>query len=162
MKRFFSLFCACSFLLAYSNYGHTETALPQEPVSNTITTPQEPSIHWFSSLESAQKASENSNLPYYICFTGPEWCFWCQRLEKEIQSKPEFIQRVYDKFIFVQINIPKDPSQNDPALRDFMIQHKVYGVPVILILSHNLKEIGRLSYQNISPKDFANLALEIQ
>ena len=148
----------CSSLMFFSA-AYTEEA----PVETPAEIPsQVPSIHWYSSLEAAKQANPNSLLPFYICFTGYDWCFWCQRLEKEIQSQPEFIQKVYDKFIFVRINIPKDPSQADTALREFMLKWKVYGVPVILILSQDLKELGRLSYQKISPIEFADLALQIK
>ena len=134
-----------------------------QQLNNTQTEIQQPSdsIQWYTSLERAKEANKDSSLPYYISFTGPDWCVWCQRLEKEIHNQPEFIQQTKNKFIFVQILIPKNPSEADPAIREFMLQQEVFGVPVILILSHDMKELGRLSYQRVSPKEFADTALKM-
>ena len=131
----------------------------EEPGPSSSVVAKEQQIHWYTSLKEAQEKAKADNLPLYLCFTGPSWCFWCQRLEKEIHSSPLFIQKVHDKFIFTQINVPKEQTELDPELRDLMLKYEVYGVPVILILSPSGQKMGQLSYQSIAPEEFAELAL---
>lgn len=153
MKRFFFLLSlACTAL----------SPLSSEEISQPTTNENQPAtIHWYTSLKEAQEKASAENRPLYICFTGTSWCFWCQRLEKEIHSSPLFIQKTKDKFVFVTIDIPKEQTQADPEIRDLMMKYQVYGVPVILILSPSMEKLGQLSYQNISPEDFAELTLSI-
>lgn len=154
MKRIFPVFFS---LLFFSYVNASAENATQEPAAEQISS--EKVLIWHTSLAEAQKISKNSHRPIYLCFTGPEWCFWCKKLENEIHSKKEFIEKVHDTFIFVQINIPKRQSDADAELKELMLNYKVYGVPVILILSPENKELGRMSYQNTSPEAFAEQAL---
>lgn len=153
MNRFF-LFCsACLFVL-----GPSLATAEAPPIQKEIS---QEGIHWYTSLKEAQEKAKAENLPLYVCFSGPSWCFWCQKLEKEIHSSPEFVEKAGKKFIFVFFDIPKEQSEADPAIRDLMKKYEVYGVPVILIFSQTMEKLGQLSYQKITPQEFADLALSI-
>lgn len=153
MNRFYA-FCS-AFLVAFGpSLMHAESP-PSEKA------PIHESIHWYTSLKEAQEKAKEEKLPLYVCFSGPSWCFWCQKLEKEIHASPDFIAKMQKKFIFVFFDIPKEQSEADPAIRDLMEKYEVYGVPVILIFSNNMEKLGQLSYQKISAQEFADLALSI-
>jgi len=154
MKRFF-IFCFATLLASAPSFAQTEVP------PSTDNALQSTKIQWYTSIKDAKVKAKEEMLPLYVCFTGTSWCFWCQRLEKEIQSSPDFIQKVHDKFIFVRIDIPKEQTDADPEIRDLMMKYEVYGVPVILLLTPSLEKLGQLSYQTISPQDFADLALTI-
>ena len=154
MKCFFT-FCITTLLVSASFVARAEEAalLPTETRASEI--------HWYTSMKEAQEKAQAEKLPLYVCFTGTSWCFWCQRLEKEIHSSPDFIRKVYDKFVFVKLDIPRDPTNVDSEIREMMMKYEVFGVPVILILSANMEKLGQLSYQTIEPSDFADIALTL-
>ena len=159
--RFFLYGALLSLFITSHNPLISEEGDASSSHQTSAITPSEPTIQWYTSLQSAKEVAQTNKLPIYLLFTGPSWCVWCQHLEKDIQTKSDFINRTYNKFIFVTVDIPRDPSSTDPDIRDLMVQYKVYGVPVIVILSPEMQELGRLSYQNIAPKSFAELALNI-
>ena len=154
MKTLFTLFLLPLCWITPATLQSDETTL--SPAAT-----EEMSLNWYTSLKKGQEMAKSSHLPLYICFTGKNWCFWCQKLEKEIHTSPEFIQKVQDKFIFVQIDIPKEQTSVDPEIRELMIKYQVYGVPVILIMTPEMEKLGQLSYQRISPQAFAKLALTL-
>lgn len=64
---------------------------------------------WMDSLDTAQKLAAKSNRLLLIHFSAP-WCGPCQRLEKNVFSKPGFGAELTDRFVAVKLNYDHYPS----------------------------------------------------
>ena len=91
---------------------------------------------WLTSLEEAQKIAKKENKAILVNFSGSDWCYWCQKLDKEVFSTP--VWKKQTKFVLVMIDAPKDKSKlsiqqqqyNAKMQKKFLIQ----GFPTILLL----------------------------
>ena len=75
----------------------------------------------------------------FLLFTGSDWCTWCKRLEKEVLSKPAFLDYATNEFECVMLDFPKDKKLvtaierkvNDEVQKKFDVR----GFPSILVVS---------------------------
>jgi len=92
-------------------------------------------------------------------FTGSDWCIWCQRLEKEVFSQPEFQQYARDNVILTKVDFPRNFPQS-PAERaqnaELAKKYGIRGFPTIVVLNSKGKEVGRLGYMPGGPKPFVD------
>lgn len=42
----------------------------------------------------------------FLQFTGSDWCGWCQKMEKECLSKPEFLEAMRTQCVLVSVDFP--------------------------------------------------------
>ncbi|MBQ4439819.1 MAG: thioredoxin family protein [Kiritimatiellae bacterium] len=76
-----------------------------------------------------------------LFFTGSDWCVWCKRLEKEVLSKPVFLDYATNEFECVMLDFPKDEKLvtarerkiNSEVQKKFEVE--VRGYPSILVVS---------------------------
>jgi thiol:disulfide interchange protein len=90
-------------------------------------------IKWWRDLGRAMQEAKDFKQPLVVDF-GAEWCSWCKKLEKETFPAPE-VQALKDKFVWARIDTDVAP---EPAR-----QYKVEGLPTILVLDSNGKELAR-------------------
>ena len=81
----------------------------------------------------------------FMDFTGSDWCPWCQKIDKEVFSTPEFKQYAKDHLVLVRLDFPQETPQ-DPAIRKRNIalgqQYNTEGVfPLQVVLSPEGKTI---------------------
>src|SRR6476660_4360896 len=61
---------------------------------------------WTTDYPAAVKVAAERKLPLFIEFTGSDWCGWCQKMEKECLSKPEFLEAMKTRCVLVSIDFP--------------------------------------------------------
>jgi thioredoxin-related protein len=122
------------------------------------------SMGGFSDSNSARGATAVRNAPgasgaklTLLDFTGSDWCGWCQKLDREVFSQPEFRQFARDNIIFTKVDFPRNIPQS-PAERaqnaELAQRYGVRGFPTIVVLNSKGKEVGRLGYMPGGPKPF--------
>ncbi|MES2679449.1 MAG: thioredoxin family protein [Bacteroidota bacterium] len=70
---------------------------------------------WHTDLMKANELSTISNKPIFAFFTGSDWCGWCKKLERDVLSKPEFIQWAKKNVVLLELDFPRN-KQLSPAL----------------------------------------------
>ena len=90
-------------------------------------------------------AAKNDKL-VFACFSGSDWCPWCQKLDEEVLSKPEFAAATND-FNLVYIDLPRKDIPNKERNKAFCEKYKVRGFPSVLILGPDGKKLDETGYQ---------------
>lgn len=100
---------------------------------------------WLTELPAAQAKAAAENKAILVDFTGSDWCGWCIRLRKNVFDTPEFASYVQDKFVLLEIDLPRGnkltPEQkavNEALAKRF----KITGFPTVLVLTPNAEVAG--------------------
>ncbi len=165
MKRLllpiFTLLLGSSAIFMNSSIQAEESVLAA--AQNTTTKQagaKEARLPWIQSYEKGLEEAKAKNLPIYLIFTGPDWCFYCHQMEEKIFSDPAFIKAVTGKFVFVEILLPKSRDYS-PELKELMKSYDVRFVPTSIVLSSDAKkELGRWGYPRISAAEFADFVVK--
>ena len=99
-------------------------------------------FRWGKSLKSAQKQAAETGLPIVLLFTGPSWCGFCVKLEKEILSKKDFKQGMDGVAIGVKFEFGSSDFSKSKEAKTYNIT----GVPAMVVVDADGKELGRTGY----------------
>jgi thioredoxin-related protein len=66
---------------------------------------------WTTDYPAAVKVAAERRLPLFLQFTGSDWCGWCQKMEKECFSKPEFLDAMKNRCVLVVADFPRKIEQ---------------------------------------------------
>lgn len=91
-------------------------------------------------------------------FSGSDWCFWCQRLDKEIFSQEAFISVATNKYVLLMIDRPRNKAvlsekakeQNPELIRKYKIQ----GFPTVLLLDGEGKILAETGFVGGGPENY--------
>ena len=64
-------------------------------------------LAWNNNLEKAVDISKKTKKPLMLFFTGSDWCGWCQRLQRDVFVKPEFIAWAKKNVILLELDFPR-------------------------------------------------------
>lgn len=95
-------------------------------------------VFWQHDLEKALLAGKQSNKPLFLDFRA-DWCSICRELEENVFPQPE-IRMLLEKMIPVKI----DATEPDEKTQKILEQFKVIGLPTLVILSPDGKELIEL------------------
>lgn len=93
---------------------------------------------WLTSLPEAQAQAQRENKLVLIDFTGSDWCGWCQKLEADTFSRPEFIDYAAQNLALVRLDFPRSIPQSDDlraANHALQEQYNVRGFPTVIVMS---------------------------
>ncbi len=96
----------------------------------------------------------------YACFSGSDWCHWCQVLEREVLSKPEFLKAMEERFVLVFVDSPMDKSILGERVREenpkLLAKYGVDGFPMSVIIDADGKRIAAMpGYRECGPEAYA-------
>lgn len=107
---------------------------------------------WSCDYDTAVQDSRNSGRPIMLVFTGSDWCVWCQKLDRDILSKPEF-SKWSKKLIKIKVDFPQSSSlseeitnRNQQLLQRYG-QH-VESYPTVLFINAEGKVLAKTGYIN--------------
>ncbi|MDD2716399.1 MAG: thioredoxin family protein [Candidatus Wallbacteria bacterium] len=107
-------------------------------------------IDWLTDYQKVLQLSAEKNLPAFLVFQGSDWCSWCQKLDKEVTSQPEFIQFASVKFICMSVDFPKHTAQS-PELKaqnqKLSKQYGVSGLPTVKVIDSKEKVLLTSGYR---------------
>jgi thioredoxin-related protein len=93
----------------------------------------------------------------FLFFTGSDWCGWCQRLNQEILSTPEFAQYAGEHLILVELDFPRGKPQSQALVAQnarLQQQYRIRGYPTVIVLDSSGRAVGHLGYQEGGPGPF--------
>lgn len=109
-------------------------------------------------FQAAKRVAEDRDKDLLVDFTGSDWCGWCIRLNKEVFSHDAFVRGVSDHFILVELNYPRDKSDQpkdlqiqNAALREL---YQIEAFPTILLLDQQGRPYAKTSYQAGGPESY--------
>nr|MCU0781790.1 thioredoxin family protein [Akkermansiaceae bacterium] len=93
-----------------------------------------PHAGWTADLDKALAQAKKENKLVLVEFTGSDWCPPCMFMREKVFSKKEFVAKASEKFVLVEIDMPRGDQEtakkNEPTVRKF----KVRGFPTIVLL----------------------------
>jgi len=117
-------------------------------------TTEDPGI-WQYDFDRALEQAAAENKYIFVNLSGLRWCGWCKALEKEVLSKPSFIDYAQESLICVLLDYN---SSGRATNKEFAQQHgallkryKVHSFPTVLIMNPEGKVIERTGYQSGGP-----------
>jgi len=114
-------------------------------------------VNWTTDVPKAVEKAKAEKKLVMLDFTGSDWCGWCIKLNKEIFSKPEFVEYAQKSIVAVELDFPRSKQQTaelKKANKELQQKYKIRGYPTIVVLNGEGKEIGRLGYMAGGPKAF--------
>jgi thioredoxin-related protein len=100
---------------------------------------------WLTDLPKALAKAKAENKKVLLDFTGSDWCGWCIKFNKEVLSKPEFIEYAAKNLVLVEVDSPKKqlPANLKKANESLKSKYNVNGFPTFVVLNSQGKEVGR-------------------
>ena len=114
-------------------------------------------IAWLIDNEEAQAVARSENRPIFMLFTGSDWCVWCERMEKEILSTPQFANFAAKKLILLVVDFPRSIELPEARMKKNRKLRNKYGIsiyPTVVITDSEGAILGRLPYKNGGPEPF--------
>lgn len=99
---------------------------------------------WMTDLEAAKAQAAQQGKDILVNFTGSDWCGYCIRMRKDVLDKPEFDAYAADKFVLLEIDIPRRPLPREEHERRMNLcrQYDVTGFPTFLVLNASGDVLG--------------------
>jgi thiol:disulfide interchange protein len=94
-------------------------------------------MHWESGWKQALNRAQHENKAVLVDFYA-DWCVWCRRLDTTTYRDPAVLAYVNSNLVPVKLNV--DARDGQALAR----QYGVDGLPTIVILGANGKEMGRI------------------
>lgn len=115
---------------------------------------------WGEDFAAAKTEAAASGKKLCIAFSGSDWCGWCVKMEKEIYSQKEFIQRAKKNFVLVMIDNPRNKDilsklaqkQN----RDITNKYGIHGFPSTIVAAANGEVIEKFGGYKQDMNEFLN------
>jgi thiol:disulfide interchange protein DsbD len=102
--------------------------------------PNVPQIAWLTNEEQGRAKAIAENKPVMIDF-GATWCKGCMELEHETFPNPT-VRTEAQRFISIHVDATDDDAPDTKRLQE---KYKVIGLPTVIMLDANGKEIARLN-----------------
>jgi protein disulfide-isomerase len=64
-------------------------------------------LQWHTKVAEAYDLSKTSGKPIFAFFTGSDWCGWCHKLQREVFSKPSFIDWATESVVLLELDFPR-------------------------------------------------------
>ncbi len=93
-------------------------------------------LTWETSWDRAMERAREENKPVVVDFYA-DWCVWCKTLDSTTYKDPRVVEMLTSKAIPLKIDV-------DHGGRALARQHRVSGLPTILIVAPDGRELGRI------------------
>ncbi|WP_178087807.1 thioredoxin family protein [Methylacidimicrobium cyclopophantes] len=113
--------------------------------------------NWMTDYPAALKEAKAQKKLVLANFTGSDWCPWCQKLQREVFSTPEFQQYAKEHLVLLELDFPQRKPQPEALKqqnKELADQYHVEGFPTIVLLDPDGREISSFGYMAGGPKPF--------
>lgn len=103
---------------------------------------------WETDFDTAKERAAAEGKAIIMNFTGSDWCGYCIRMKHSVLSTPEFEEYVKDKFVLMEIDIPRSKpvaAEEMQQRRELCKQYDVTGFPTIAITDAKGEVLGGFS-----------------
>lgn len=116
------------------------------------------SASWGTDYKASLNQAAKEHKQVLLDFTGSDWCIWCQRLEKETFSQPDFKDYAAKNLILVTIDFPQNKEQSEAVKHqneELQRKYHIEGFPTLVLLDEKGDFIKKTSgYLKGGPKGF--------
>ncbi len=126
---------AIAFLLVATACSRSEEGA-QPAITETVTSHGAVEVSWATDFPSALERARSEGKPVLVNFYA-EWCVWCKRLESTTLRDDEVKTLLRDQVVPLSLDVDGDG-------RELSNKYQVDGLPTILVLDGNGREIGRI------------------
>lgn len=127
MKKLFSLFAVASCLVA----------------------PVLAAAEWHTNYAEARERALAEDKGILMFFTGSDWCGWCATLRREVLDTPEFLDFATERFVLLEIDLPKDTSRLHADTlsqnRNLMVKYNITMFPSLIAISPDGMLLGGIA-----------------
>lgn len=119
---------------------------------------------WKKDFEEAAVEAKEKGKHILVYFTGSDWSGWSMKMKKEILENENFLAKVKDEFLLVEVDFPEhkelsaEEHQRNQALKT---KWNIHDYPRLVLLDQNSKEISRFVYCEKNPEVFAGEILNL-
>jgi len=109
-------------------------------------------------FKESQREAIEKDLPVLIAFLGSGWCPWSIKMENELFSDKALLQKLQDKCLLLQIDMPAKASR-DPSfieIQEIMEEYQVKESPTFVLLSNKGKWIAKEGFLPLSGEEVTN------
>ncbi len=96
-------------------------------------------VEWHTDYAVARERAQTEDKSILLFFTGSDWCGWCATLRREVLDTPEFMQFAAERFILLEVDLPKDtsrlPAETLSQNRDLMVRYNISMFPSLIAIS---------------------------
>jgi thioredoxin-related protein len=121
-------------------------------------------LEWLGDFDSARDRAKQESKLLFVYFTGADWCPWCKKMRGEILDQPDFVDFARSKFVFVEVNFPRQTPIGHLQLQaNVALAHRYHisGYPTVLLLNPEGTELHRLSYVSGGPTAFISQLVHV-
>lgn len=119
---------------------------------------QAKTLEWSTDYIASLEKAEAQKKPLLIYFTGSDWCPFCIHMDRDVLSKPEFIEYANKNYVMVLCDFPRkikltesQAQANEKLAGTFSIR----GFPTMVIMNPETEAWAQTGYENgITPKSF--------
>lgn len=100
---------------------------------------------WVTDFEEAKAKAAAEGKAILINFTGSDWCGYCIRMKRTVLDTPEFESYAADKFVLLEIDIPRRKQVDADVLearRELCRRYDVSGFPTFAVVSETGEVLG--------------------
>lgn len=101
---------------------------------------------WMTDFEAAKTKAAAENKALLVDFTGSDWCGYCIMLRQNVFDKPEFDAYAKDKFVLVEVDIPRAQDKLSPEQmkknQELAEQYRVSGFPSVFVMAPKGEVVG--------------------
>ena len=101
---------------------------------------------WMTDFEAAKTKAAAENKALLVDFTGSDWCGYCVMLRQNVFDKPEFDAYAKDKFVLVEVDIPRAQDKLSPEQmkknQELAEQYRVSGFPSVFVMAPKGEVVG--------------------
>ena len=101
---------------------------------------------WMTDFEAAKTKAAAENKALLVDFTGSDWCGYCIMLRQNVFDKPEFDAYAKDKFVLVEVDIPRAQNKITPEQmkknQELAEQYRVSGFPSVFVMAPKGEVVG--------------------
>lgn len=115
------------------------------------------SSRWLTDFPAALKEAKAQKKLVLANFTGSDWCPWCQKLQREVFSTPDFQQYAKEHLVLLEIDFPQRKPQSEALKqqnKELADRYHIEGFPTIVLLDPEGQEVASLGYVPGGPKPF--------
>lgn len=133
----------------------------QKVAASPSVAPDDGHAVWESDMGAALEQAKARKCHVLVLFTGSDWCTWCQRMDAEVYSRPEFAAYAHGKFVLLKLDYPHHSAQpDDVRLQNMETLHRfgINGFPNALILDQNENTVAQFQgYRPGGPENFIHM-----